>query len=556
VLTGIFASAGIWGCGDEEPGAAPGASGNSGTSNAGSTQAGGAAQSNGGTGQAGEVASGGSGETGGSGDAGSGGGAKPACDDLEALKCAAGARRVGTAFNVNAFASEPRYAEVMAREFNAVTPENAMKWGPLQPTADAWDFTEADQLIAEAEQRGLGVRGHVLVWHQQMPQWAQALTGAALVDAVRQHVIEAAQHFKGKVYAWDVVNEALQDAPGHPLRPGIHSALGLEGMAEMFKLAREHDADAKLYYNDYNIEKLNTKSDAVYELVKQLQALGAPIDGVGFQAHLSTKSYASGPAFRANIARFEALGLQVNISELDVRTTEVPGTSQERLAAQAVTYQELASACAAEPACDALTLWGFTDAYSWIDSYFGPDDPLIFDEDFAKKPAYAALHAGLSGMAPQASQNVFAAGDCESLGGWNVFGGAGTLSAEPAGRSGQACRVSGRAQSYQGPSVPLAAFAMQGTTLRITAYAKASIAGARVNMTVKQTAGGTDTYIGLSSRLVRDDDWSLFSGVIALGWNGPPSELTLFFESPAVSPGVFADILVDDLSIESLTASP
>jgi endo-1,4-beta-xylanase len=468
-----------------------------------------------------------------------------------ALACATN-KLVGTAVNVEALDTDPTYAEVLAREFDYITPENVMKWGPLQPTQGAWDFSAADALVAKAAANGQSVKGHALVWHRQMPAWAKALEGAALVDAVRAHVSTTTRHFRGKLRAWDVVNEAIADGGTNAIRPRIHSTLGISGMADAFKWARAEDPEAKLFYNDYGIEGLSSKSDAAYRLLQNLLAAGAPIDGVGFQSHFSTKSYPSLHALRANIRRFAALGLSVNISELDVRTMEVPGTRLERRAAQAIAYQEVASACATTTACEALTLWGFTDAYSWVDTTFGADDPLPFTELYAKKPAYTGLLAGLSGTRPQTSANRTPAGSCESLADWGVFVG-GTPALDAAGRHGNACRVSARTQAYHGPSFALKGKVQHGETLRVTAYARLNLAGT-VWMTLKKVENGQpDEYLRLASGAADSTGWTLLSGNVTLGWQTAPSELVLYFESPAVGGGTYANLFVDDVTVQVLS---
>jgi GH35 family endo-1,4-beta-xylanase len=464
------------------------------------------------------------------------------------LACATN-KLVGAAVNVEALDNVPTYAEVLAREFDYITPENVMKWGPLQPSPGAWDFSAADALVAKAAANGQSVKGHALVWHRQKPGWVATLDDAALLDAVHAHVTTTVEHFRGKLRAWDVVNEAIDDYGANAIRDGIHSALQVSGMADAFKWARAADPEAKLFYNDYGIEGLNSKSDAAYRLVQDLIAAGAPIDGVGFQAHFSTKSYPSLTALRANMRRFAALGLSVNISELDVRTVEVPGTRAQRRAAQAIAYQEVASACATTAACEALTTWGFTDAYSWIDDEYAPDDPLPFTELYAKKPAYTGLRAGLSGTRLQTT-SVTSAGSCESLTGWSVFAG-GTLGLG-AGRHGMACRVSARTQAYHGPSLALTGKVQHGATLRVTAHARLGLAGS-VRMTLKKVEDGKpDEYLSLASGAADSSGWTLLSGNVTLGWQTAPRELVLYFESPAVG-GSYANLFVDDVTIQVLS---
>ncbi len=491
-------------------------------------------------------------------DAGSGGdgggGTVQRCleGDDGTLGCVSSRLLVGTAVNVEVL-DQQEYADVLTSEFGYVTPENVMKWGPLQPAPDSWDFTPADELLSFAEQHGQVVKGHALVWHVQQPDWTSSLDAPALVSAVEAHIKETVPHFAGRVRAWDVVNEAILDG-GLGIRPGLHTALGISGMANAFKWAREADPTAKLYYNDYGIEFFNDKSDAVHRLIQDLLAEGAPIDGIGFQAHVSTKHYPSLEGLRANIARFANLGLTVNISELDVRTAEVPGTKAKRLAAQAITYREFAAACALEDACEAVTLWGFTDAYSWVDEEFGADDPLPWDEAYQKKPAHAALLLGLAGKRSPAGAELLLDGGCETGAGWSGFGGA-TIGVVANGRTGNACRATSRTEEYHGPAVSLTGKVPKGATISVRAYARiASAEGGRIKLFLKKVeAGVADEYFELAGRAVPDAGWTLLTANFTLGFATAPSELTLWVESPPID-GQLPNLLVDDMTVEILSA--
>ena len=156
--------------------------------------------------------------------------------------------------------------------------------------------------------------------------------------------------------------------------------LGDQYIADAFRLAKQADPQALLFYNDYGGEGLTLKADRIFSLVQGLRAQGVPIDGVGLQMHLNAASRPSDASIAANIRRLVALGLSVNISEMDVRIREVPGTAQTRLDTQKTVYHSVVDICLAEPRCGGVTFWGFTDAQSWIDAQFGADDPLIFDD--------------------------------------------------------------------------------------------------------------------------------------------------------------------------------
>jgi GH35 family endo-1,4-beta-xylanase len=238
------------------------------------------------------------------------------------------------------------------------------------------------------------VKGHALVWHGATPSWVSTLSPPELRIALEDHVRTVAGHYRGRLHAWDVVNEAISDsAPG--LRDTVFSrGLGSDYVAEAFRLARRADPEAQLVYNDYGAEGLNRKSNDVYSLVRDLKQRGL-VDGVGLQMHLSAASFPAAAEIQANIQRLADLGLQVNLSEMDVRVKDVPGDAAAKLARQRQVYHDVVAACVALPRCEAVTLWGFTDAHSWIDSAFGADDPLPFDEQYRAKPAFFGLEDAL-----------------------------------------------------------------------------------------------------------------------------------------------------------------
>jgi endo-1,4-beta-xylanase len=173
--------------------------------------------------------------------------------------------------------------------------------------------------------------------------------------------------------------------------------LGPDYIGDAFRLAREADPSALLFYNEYGAEGAGAKSDRVYELVKGLKEMGVPIDGVGMQMHLDATSYPQPADIAANMQRLVALGLLVNISEMDVRIQSVSGTLAQRLELQKRVFHDIIAACVAQPRCHAATFWGFTDKHTWIDSAFGPDSPLLFDENYRAKPAFFGVQDALLG---------------------------------------------------------------------------------------------------------------------------------------------------------------
>jgi endo-1,4-beta-xylanase len=305
---------------------------------------------------------------------------------------------VGVAVNATLL-DDDAYVGTVLREFNAVTPENAMKWGPVHPGEDDWRFAPADRIVQLAETHGLRVHGHTLVWHEQLPDWLRApLTRPRLARALAAHVDTLVSRYRGRVAAWDVVNEAIRK---RGLRRTVFlRTLGPGYLAEAFRLAHAADPAARLYYNDYGAEAAGTKPDAVYALVRDLVDAGVPIHGVGLQMHLDGAHPPDPHAIRANMARLTALGLEVRVSEMDVR---VPSRRRgDPLAVQRAVYRDVIAACADVPGFAGITFWGVTDAHSWI----GKDDPLLFDANYAPKPAYFGVRDALAAARTAAARST------------------------------------------------------------------------------------------------------------------------------------------------------
>lgn len=282
------------------------------------------------------------------------------------------------------------FRTTLAHEFSVLTPENDMKHERIHPARDVYRFEPADSLVTFADVNGMKVRGHTLIWHQQLATWLTSGTWTAdearalLVD----HVTKVVSHYRGRVIEWDVVNEALGD--NGALRSSFwFDHIGRDYVELAFRTARAADPGVALFYNDYNIEGINTKSDSLYALVRDFQARGVPIDGIGLESHFQLGGIPS--TLGANIARFAALGLKVHITELDVRMP-LPSTAAQ-LQTQAQNYRDVVSTCLGSPACDVVVMWGFTDKESWIPNAFpGWGAALVFDSSYQPKPAYTTLH--------------------------------------------------------------------------------------------------------------------------------------------------------------------
>jgi len=312
-------------------------------------------------------------------------------------------RLIGAAADADALKSEPDYARVLSSQFGMLTPENAMKFDAVHPRPgqgpESYDFSQADALVSFARAHRMLVRGHTLVWHRALPAWAQgSFTPARRREILQNHIETVVGHFRGQVYCWDVVNEALDD--GGRLRRTVWSSLGPDYIADAFGWAHGADPGAKLFYNEYVSEDSPAKTEALFELLKELKARGVPIDGVGFQMHLTaTRRHGD---FGALLHRFASLGLEIHITELDVSSVYLDTVIRSALgsangsgesAVQAQVYGRALESCLSEPACKAFVLWGFTDKHSWLPAF----QPLIFDSDYRAKPAFDVLENILRG---------------------------------------------------------------------------------------------------------------------------------------------------------------
>jgi endo-1,4-beta-xylanase len=310
--------------------------------------------------------------------------------------------RIGTAVNPSRL-TEALYADTLSREFNQVEPENSLKFGPVHPNPTEYNFGPPDSLLAFAQAHKMVMRGHTLVWHKQSPAWATngEHTALQLATILQEHIQTVVGHYAGKVYAWDVVNEAFNDDGS--LRstlwfdvPGI----GLKGtgyIEQALRWAHAADPKALLFYNDYSAEWVNPKSDGIYKMAQDFKARGVPLDGIGLQMHLTADAPPL-PGMEANIKRITDLGLQVQFTELDVRLPiETGGTAADAaLATQAQIYRDIVALCLKYPKCTAIQTWGFTDKYSWVPGSFrGTGAALEFDTAYHPKPAYDAIRTAL-----------------------------------------------------------------------------------------------------------------------------------------------------------------
>lgn len=311
------------------------------------------------------------------------------------------------------FLHDGTYRKHIKEQFSSLSPENQMKWDHLRPARDVFDFAEADAIVEFARKNGQDVRGHTLLWHSQNPAWLEqgTFTDAELRSILKEHIQTVVGRYKGQIDQWDVANEIFTD--NGTLRVGPTASggniwitrLGPGIIADAFRWAHAADPDAKLFFNDYAVEDVNAKSTAYYALIAQLRLQGVPVHGFSVQSHLST-AYGFPASLQENLQRFDDLGVETAITELDVRINVPVGQqpTAQQLAQQADYYRSALEACLGVDDCNSFTIWGFTDKYSWVPVFFqGTGFATVMTEDYVRKPAYYALLDTLRAAGGQAT---------------------------------------------------------------------------------------------------------------------------------------------------------
>ncbi|MEE1938083.1 endo-1,4-beta-xylanase [Streptomyces sp. TRM 70361] len=298
------------------------------------------------------------------------------------------------------FTHDRPYRKLLAQQFNSVSPENQMKWEFIHPERDRYNFEAADAIVEFAQRHRQVVRGHTLLWHSQNPEWLEQgdFSKEELREILHDHITTVVGRYKGKIQQWDVANEIFDEQGNLRTQDNIWlRELGPEIIADAFRWAHEADPKAKLFFNDYGVESDNAKSDAYYALSQELMEQGVPVHGFSVQAHLSMR-YGFPGDLQQNLERFDELGLETAVTELDVRM-DLPESgvpTEAQLEQQADWYQRTLAACLAVEDCNSFTIWGFTDKYSWVPVFFeGEGSATIMTEDFERKPAYYALQSTL-----------------------------------------------------------------------------------------------------------------------------------------------------------------
>ena len=320
--------------------------------------------------------------------------------------------RLGTCAAYRYLATVRDYGAVLAQSFDSITPEVELKWESLRRKPDTFDFRRADRLLQFAREHGLHVRGHNLCWHLFMPRWvrwagwAPAEQAAQLIHHIQTVVGHCESEYPGLVQEWDVVNEIF-DHEGKP-HPTVFRELGdtpLDYVRQALRTTATAAPAARLYLNEDNAESVNAKSDALYRFVLELLQEKVPLHGLGLQMHLRLDALPDFASVRENLARFAALGLELQVTELDVAIPRSMARDREKaLHEQARVYREVLNLVLEQEAIRGLTLWGFSDRFSWIPNrwFREYESPCLFDRRARAKPAFQTVVDSLQGITPPA----------------------------------------------------------------------------------------------------------------------------------------------------------
>jgi endo-1,4-beta-xylanase len=326
---------------------------------------------------------------------------------------------IGTALSTDQIEEkDPRAVTLIPQQFNAITAENIMKSGLIHPGWDKYDFDMADKIVAYGKKYNMELNGHTLIWHSQLPAYMRGMKDA---DSVKQfftdHINTVAGRYDGKIFSWDVVNEALEE-DGSMRKSIFLEKLGSDFVTEAFKLAQKASPNSELYYNDYNIELPKKRAGAI-ALIKKIQAAGVRIDGVGIQGHWRATNIPL-KEIENSILEYSALGIKVMFTELDLGVLPNPWDSDAADVNLKAVYSEKMNPYAKglpdsmqvkftkgyedlfklflkhKDKISRITFWGVNDGQSWLNNWpirGRSNYPLLFDREFNPKPAYYKILA-------------------------------------------------------------------------------------------------------------------------------------------------------------------
>jgi endo-1,4-beta-xylanase len=344
-------------------------------------------------------------------------GTTAAAEDTPGLATLARQRNLvfGAAAPWQALADDPAYRAACLRESSLLVPEWELKWGPLRPAPDRFDFATGDAMRGFAQHNGLAFRGHALVWHEHMPGWAADLTRVTAPAALDQHITRVVGHYAGAMHSWDVVNEAIELDDGRA--DGLRDTLWLRTMgpgyiAEAFRLARQADRDVPLFYNDYGFEQTDrasrAKRTAVLRLLERLRRDGAPIDALGMQGHLRAGRELDTEQLPGFLRAVADLGLVIYVTEFDVTDRDLPADPRLRDPLVADCARRYLETVLAEPAVRGVITWGLSDRYTWLNGHASlrrrdgrSARSLPLDAEMQRKPLWQAMARAFQSAAPR-----------------------------------------------------------------------------------------------------------------------------------------------------------
>lgn len=321
----------------------------------------------------------------------------------------AAALRTGRRFG---FAIDPSYADkqpvasLLKQHAGVITAENAMKWRNIQGVLGKVDYTQADRIAEMAKNLNALLRGHTLAWHQSTPAYLSNVSAGEFAQAQTAHVHALTTRYKGRIHTWDVLNEAIE--PDHQRSDGLRESVlsklwGIDKYPALFELAHVADPQAKLAYNDYGMEQDTPSSErrrtVALRMLERWVARKTPLDVLGLQAHLDVSRPFSAPKLHRFLDEVQALGLSVQITELDIRDPQLAGDVASRDAALAALYQDFCSVCCNHPAVEMVVMWNVTDADTWVNRWVqgqrrvdgAPMRPTLFDAQGQGKLALAGV---------------------------------------------------------------------------------------------------------------------------------------------------------------------
>ena len=330
----------------------------------------------------------------------------PVVNDTTTLK-GVSAFKIGAAIDVYRLQTDSLYKNTLLNQHSSITIENAVKWQTVHPSQNSFDFSGGDYIADFCKANNKRLHGHCLIWYQANPDWLNIFTGDSLAweNLFKTHIKTVVAHYKGKATSWDVVNEAFHDADGTLRVQDIRAGNNLDGgciwaqhigadyIARAFLYAHEADPDALLFYNEYGQEWNDAKTSSIINMVNDFKARGIPISGLGLQMH--TDINASNDGIAKAIQKLATTGLLIHISELDVSVNQsndpALSYSTDLQKKQADKYAFIATQFKTLPKAQqyGITTWNVGDKDSWIRNYLKHQDwPLLFDDNYAKKPCY------------------------------------------------------------------------------------------------------------------------------------------------------------------------